>query len=423
MIPKFPSISQVSGWKHRVARNLCAATGETDFKEIQWILEVQKPGVTLESLADSGKKRFRQLDIRLAVALSNCIRDGSSELDRTLQQKEWRLMEQTQKCLKGRQVMWLILDFFKTNRDMSEVYNIQDLTGLPWLGDNRMHQFKVLWESMATRMSSELSDNMLSELLCHKMEDSKVLADDLAYYHRCKIGHEDHSYQFLIASMDRYLARQRLLKNRNDIKQALKFQKPNAAPSVKSTVVDQLQSQENLDSDKRNKRREKAKERRRKKREQSAARSDKGSDAAPGPKGGGKSKSQNSSRGGSPAGGGKGGKTACIWFNSEGGCRKGKDCTFEHRKVSKEELNKIIEARKSRSTSPGGKGKGKGNQQTRSSSAPKLGLFCHNFISEKGCDRGDGCKFPHLNEAAVNEIKKAHKNAMTEYNKKQSSKK
>ena len=408
VVPKFPTILQVPGWKQRVARNLCSATGMTDLKEIPWILEVTKAGTTMDSLLDSGAKRFKQLDIRLAVALSSCVKDGCSELDRVLQQKEAVLMDDKGECLRGRQIFWMILDYFKTNRDVSVVYTIQDLTNLEWMGDKHMQSFKFYWETMSARMTNELSEKSLSEILVDKMSASQVLHEDVMYYHRIRDEHEDHTYQFLLACMDRYLARQRLLKNRRDNRIAFK-KHSDAAPGVKEeTPVEDPEK--------------KKKKKKKKKRSSSAAPSNGDSDAAPGPKGQGKGKSRNSSRGSSPSGDGRSQKkTACIYFQT-GECNKGSDCRFEHRKVGQDELNKLKS--KLRSSSPGGKGKGgKGNGNQRSSSAPKMGSYCHNFVSQKGCPRGDSCKFPHLNESAVEEIKKAHKNALAQYEKNKAAKK
>ena len=43
--------------------------------------------------------------------------------------------------LGGRQMVWMILDFFKTHRSMIEQYSFEDLKSVPWLGDGRIKEF------------------------------------------------------------------------------------------------------------------------------------------------------------------------------------------------------------------------------------------------------------------------------------------
>ena len=396
IVPKFPHIGDVPVWKQNVARNLTVATGRIDYKEISWINEVQKVGQTMEGLADSGKgKRFKQLDIRLAVSLVACVKEGCPELNRTIQRKENELMEAKGQCLRGRQIMWLILDYFKTNQEMSVVYTVQDLTGLEWLGDKNMHTFKYFWDTMVARMRSEFSEATLSEILVGKLEKSVELKEDIRHYQRSPAGHPDRSYHYLLSCMDRHLARQRLYKNRQDNQLAMK--KHGAAPAPPE------------DPKKKKKKKKKSK-----KGDQSETEAE---EAAPGPEKPKKPRKKGSGKGGSSDEDPRR-KKACIYFQRNE-CKRGKDCPFKHKKVSPEELEKLTKGR-GRSSSPATKDPKE--KPPREKSAPKMGYYCHAFITPKGCTKGSDCKFPHLNEAAVEEMKRAHKAAMAEYNKKNAKK-
>ena len=47
--------------------------------------------------------------------------------------------------LKGRQVVWLIHDWFRLNPDMKPLYGLQEFTDLRWLSDDNIFEFLVLW--------------------------------------------------------------------------------------------------------------------------------------------------------------------------------------------------------------------------------------------------------------------------------------
>ena len=121
------------------------------------------------------------------------------------------------------------------------------------------------------------------------------------------------------------------------------------------------------------------------------------------------------------------GFTGVCYFFQEGTCKRGADCRFEHRKLSKKQFEKMPKpSAANRSSSPqgkGGKGRGKGRSASRGRSGSndkdrpkpkakaKAGsrlskLWCAAFL--KGdCKHGESCNFPHLDQAAVDKIKKA----------------
>ena len=63
-------------------------------------------------------------------------------------------------------------------------------------------------------MHTSLSRHELAGTLLQKLEKSNVLKEDLAHYWRKEPGHPDHSYEYLINSMTRYLTRKRYDVNR-----------------------------------------------------------------------------------------------------------------------------------------------------------------------------------------------------------------
>ena len=390
VIPKFPSVANVATWFNTIKRNVCAATGKDDYKEVIWLDEIQKQGTTFETLANSGENRFKSADMKLAVSLSACIKDGNSELNRELQRLEQDCMSNKKECLRGRQILWMILDYFKTNRDMSVVYTVQDLTNLEYPGDKGMHNFRHYWEEMTSKLRNELTEKCLAEILLDKLRGSQELREDIKHYIRIEPTHEDKTYQYLLRCMDRFLSQQRLDRNRTETRNALK-KKSTAAPAPSP-------EEPKTKAEIRKEKKEKAKAK--------AAAAKAKAKAKPDPS--------------KPSGGGDPNKKRPCKFYQDNKCNKGKDCPFAHRKATLEELKAMGKARSPSPAPKGGSGKGKG---ARDESKPKLGQWCRAFLTPKGCTHGDKCIYPHMNEDEVNKLKLAHKNAIENFEKKRQKKK
>ena len=74
--------------------------------------------------------------------------------------------------------------------------------------------------------------------------------------------------------------------------------------------------------------------------------------------------------------------------------------------------------KRGRSSSPAPKGGGDKKGNRSESTPPKLGQYCRAFLTPGGCQHGDKCIYPHMNESEVAKLKAAHKNALDVYNKK-----
>ena len=112
--------------------------------------------------------------------------------------------------------MFIISEFFKTNRQMQFMDTNEDLGKLEWLGDRDLHTFRHRWSLIAEGLADSLSEDTLATVLAKKLGQSQDLREDIAYYYRCIEGHGDHPYTYLRAAMDRSLARKQQTKNRGD---------------------------------------------------------------------------------------------------------------------------------------------------------------------------------------------------------------
>ena len=189
--------------------------------------------------------------------------------------------------------------------------------------------------------------------MIQKLEKSNVLKEDLAHYWRQEPGHPDHSYEYLINSMTRYLTRKWYDVNRaGGIYSILKNKGRGAAPAV--------------DTDAKSKR-AKAKAKRDAKAKKEAEAAKLAAHAGKG-KGGGK---------------GNGDKLGvCYFHNTDAGCTKtARECKFEHKKLSAAEAAKLVKppGRESRANSPAAKAKAKSKAEPKSSPAP-LATASNSFL-------------------------------------------
>ena len=184
---------------------------------------------------------------------------------------------------------------------MTLIHNITDLSVIAYLGDKRLHEFRVRWSLVTETMSDVISEDTLATILLQKLEGTVALREDISYYHRMPLDHPDRSYKLLRNVIDRRVTLQIQRKSRQEQTAALKRGPDfNASPKNAAPAADNASAPRNTGKG----------------------------------RGGGRSRRGRGSRSGSPAGGGQGGKTGgkaknttlCYFFNN-GGCTRDR-CPF-----------------------------------------------------------------------------------------------
>ena len=399
-VPNFPTGPQIPQFRMTMARTLAASTGRYDQAEINWFVsEGFGPGITFETLANSGLPRFRSLDMKLSVCLSKMVRNANNQLSIDLATIEEKMIEGGT-MLMGRQIAWKLYMYYQTNPICDFTYGVTDLTNLPWQGDNQVANFLGCWRLIIRKMRTQLTDDELGEILYNKIKNSKDMANDLAHYERQELNHPDRSYAYLTRCMERRLQNAQLERNRANDQAAIRsgnvsgFGKlavpatsggnppgKKAAAKAKALAAKALASS-TADID---------------------ARIAAGIAAAVKGKGKGKG---DGPPGGKGAGKGKGKpdfkQTPCWFFNCHAnGCTKeAKDCTHKHVKVSAAEAAKLFkpgtrpaDGSGARSPSPG---KGGGKQAPP---AP-ANEWCRKYL-EGNCQLGADCPYVHLEPPIV----------------------
>ena len=321
------------------------------------------------------------------------LKEVNNEVTSSMAQREHAAAMQG-RMLKGRQIAWLIFNFFKRNPKMGVIYGVTDLAKLEWMGDKQIHKFSMMWGLMPDQMQTTLPADGLADILLQKMEKSIVLKEDIGHFYRLDEDDPDRNCNFLIRSMEDYLDRERYRTNRANDLQSMLFQAHSraGAPSVLDT------SGGNVPSD--------ASERKEKKRQERKAAKVAAAKAAaapaPTPKGKGKGK-----------GPGKD-KKVCYYFNQPSGCPKtAEECWLLHKKLPAAEVAKMVRPPSraaSRANSPaGGKPRPKAKASPKANAAGgKNPNYCFKFAKPGGCN-DTNCAFMHLDEAVIEEFKRAVK--------------
>ena len=145
----------------------------------------------------------------LAKALQGIIISSGESLseDITLKAREFA---QRSKILRGRQMIWMMIDYFKTNRSLQEQYTWQDIEALQWQGDEKLQWFYTRWKLITTSLSITIPDIVLRDTFLSKNRSSKKLQPDIVEFDRMREDDERRTLKWLTESIDRLLARDRM---------------------------------------------------------------------------------------------------------------------------------------------------------------------------------------------------------------------
>jgi hypothetical protein len=189
-----------------VRTEVTSASGKGE-KAFVWILEVESDKQTFESMSDPGE--FVSLDAKLAAALSKLAQE---ELGREIVQQQ-EIAAKSQKRLKGRQILWMVYQYYATSQDAGEMYSIVELMAVR-LVDDKLETFMNNWSHVLAGMDEMPQAAVIEELFIEQLRYSKIMKDEIAHYDRHPKGHPDHTYEYMQRQVRAYLERTRKRANR-----------------------------------------------------------------------------------------------------------------------------------------------------------------------------------------------------------------
>ena len=131
----------------------------------------------------------------------------------------------------GRQSMRMILDNFKTDKIAKELFNVTHLHDLQYPGDSKLDEFMEDWFRIEDDQEDPSTDRQKERILFAKIQYSKALKPYLDKYNMLDDDDENHSYQFLLDSIERYQQKTKKAKNLNGLTNAL-LRKDQPPPSA-----------------------------------------------------------------------------------------------------------------------------------------------------------------------------------------------
>ena len=124
-----------------IGESLVRTSGMTgDEVEIGWLFEVYDK--TVEELGQlSPDPRLRKADLQLAIQAEKVINKSSETVKYQLELKKTAIRQKENRILKGREMIWLVVDHFKMNASLKVLYTFQDLLEHRWLGDDKLEEY------------------------------------------------------------------------------------------------------------------------------------------------------------------------------------------------------------------------------------------------------------------------------------------
>ena len=173
------------------------------------------------------------LDTQIAAA---CRALTNQRLIREIDVRSEQLQKES-KRLRGRQMLRLIYEMYRTGTRHDYYYNILDLSKLQLRNDDLL-AFKQQWDDMLTRVDpndQRISDNMLGIVMERAIEHSSRMKEDFARYRRLPEGHSDRNYRWLYCRMTDEIDRKDRVANRATVQRATGGGDVPAAAAAKGT--------------------------------------------------------------------------------------------------------------------------------------------------------------------------------------------
>ena len=230
IIPNWPKIHELEFWKSQVTSSIVAASGDLEHDAwTAWIAPTfaQSPDID-GALSNSGDIRFNSIDVKLASSLMVMMQNGGEQAREVLNEARLKMAKscrgETPSIMKGRQLLAMIVDSFRSASNTDLVYTIRHLYDLPYPGDAELVTFKAQWNEVleCMRPGDVPNDVALRDILYDKVRGSKLMMFDIHYYDSKQEPHPDKTYKYLIDTINKHIKIRREEKNREARNQGLK---------------------------------------------------------------------------------------------------------------------------------------------------------------------------------------------------------
>jgi hypothetical protein len=183
--PAYPTITNLASWQSNLTQQLVQTSGVRDVQTIiEWITAVWTTGAKIEDFADSGGAAYVTLDVKLSTAMQLIISHGGQEA-KELKDSINRKMDEALKkmmLLKGRQIVFMLLENFKTFDNSEMVYGFDHLARCEC--DKDLSAFMTQWQRILDNMCAPIPTVNLRDVFYRKIKHVEVLKQDMNIYER-----------------------------------------------------------------------------------------------------------------------------------------------------------------------------------------------------------------------------------------------
>ena len=179
---KFPKSTTFACWKIRFKTVLCTCS-QFPTEAMQWIKEVELVD-SVDGLRSSSSIRgismpnFEVLDARIASALNKIIHNSHFKRKISLEEQK---AQKEDRFLRGRQIAYLIYEYFRVTGANDSVENFADLFTVVLRNDD-IQEFDSKWNEILSSMTQIPSDDILESLYKLRIRESEKLKTVLELY-------------------------------------------------------------------------------------------------------------------------------------------------------------------------------------------------------------------------------------------------
>ena len=201
-------------WRNRVRDEAKSCSDRPD-EAWTWLNEVfdtKTPRVELEKkLQEPGK--FITLDTKLLAALPRSAKgDLATKIHNFKDENSKKGIQ-----VRGRCVLLMFEDYFKTSEEAGSLYRVEDLLGVVRTGDpvDDLKRFLNRWDATIAGMETPPDDLVLRDILLRQIRKCHLMKYDIEAFDRASEKPGQKSYAFLLQNIKDLLDRERLRSNRN----------------------------------------------------------------------------------------------------------------------------------------------------------------------------------------------------------------
>ena len=216
---KFPTPATFACWKIRFKTEVCTCS-QFPTEAMQWIKEVELVD-SVDELKSSSSTRgismpnFEVLDARIASALNRIIHNSQFKRRISLEEQE---AQKEDRFLRGRQIAYLIFEYFRVIGANDSVENYADLFTITLRNDD-IQEFDSKWEGILLSMTKIPPNDILEGLYKLRTRETEKLKKVLELYdleiHQKKLGPDYHRLKTMVKRSIEQETRNKNLEDRN----------------------------------------------------------------------------------------------------------------------------------------------------------------------------------------------------------------